>query len=234
MVNVVLYSVLGVGLAPSRHRWPCCWSCARCSASRWAANGASAPRWRWRRSRRRSRGFVSGMLQRAIRAAICWRRWSTAAVRSHRLARHVHGRRAAGAAGAVSCAARCRNRRCSSGAREAAARARLLDHDARRTGSLFALRRRADGRLQLLQPRHAGPLSDFPADAAAFRHAHRSAMHRHRATISARILGGTHLRRLSERIGRRRAIVIAALLALPMIPLWALRQLGVLLASARS
>jgi len=35
------------------------------------------------------------------------------------------------------------------------------------------------------------------------------------------ILGGVFFGRLSQRIGRRRAIVCAALLALPLIPLWA-------------
>ena len=35
------------------------------------------------------------------------------------------------------------------------------------------------------------------------------------------IIGGIFFGTLSERIGRRRAIVIAALLALPIIPLWA-------------
>jgi SHS family lactate transporter-like MFS transporter len=38
------------------------------------------------------------------------------------------------------------------------------------------------------------------------------------------IIGGIFFGALSERIGRRRAIVIAALLALPIIPLWAFAQ----------
>jgi SHS family lactate transporter-like MFS transporter len=44
------------------------------------------------------------------------------------------------------------------------------------------------------------------------------------------ILGGLFFGALSESIGRRRAIVIAALLALPMIPLWAYGCTPVLLA----
>jgi len=44
------------------------------------------------------------------------------------------------------------------------------------------------------------------------------------------ILGGIFFGVLSERIGRRRAIVIAALLALPVIPLWAYGTTAVLLA----
>jgi len=44
------------------------------------------------------------------------------------------------------------------------------------------------------------------------------------------LLGGVSFGALSERIGRRRAIVLAAALALPMIPLWAYSQTVVLLA----
>jgi SHS family lactate transporter-like MFS transporter len=44
------------------------------------------------------------------------------------------------------------------------------------------------------------------------------------------ILGGIFFGALSESIGRRRAIVIAALLALPVIPLWAYAATPVLLA----
>jgi SHS family lactate transporter-like MFS transporter len=45
------------------------------------------------------------------------------------------------------------------------------------------------------------------------------------------ILGGLTFGPLSERIGRRRAIALAALLALPMIPLWVLGPNAVLLAA---
>jgi MFS transporter, SHS family, lactate transporter len=45
------------------------------------------------------------------------------------------------------------------------------------------------------------------------------------------ILGGLTFGPLSERIGRRRAIALAALLALPMIPLWVLAPNAVLLAA---
>ena len=44
------------------------------------------------------------------------------------------------------------------------------------------------------------------------------------------ILGGLSFGSISERIGRRRAIVIAALLSLPIIPLWAFSSSAVLLA----
>jgi SHS family lactate transporter-like MFS transporter len=44
------------------------------------------------------------------------------------------------------------------------------------------------------------------------------------------LLGGMCFGALSERIGRRRAIVLAAGLSLPMIPLWAFAQTAVLLA----
>ena len=45
------------------------------------------------------------------------------------------------------------------------------------------------------------------------------------------ILGGVIFGPLSERIGRRRAIVLAALLALPIIPLWAFSPTPLLLAA---
>jgi SHS family lactate transporter-like MFS transporter len=44
------------------------------------------------------------------------------------------------------------------------------------------------------------------------------------------IFGGILFGSLSERIGRRRAIIIAALLALPLLPLWALATIPVMLA----
>ncbi|HXZ59952.1 MAG TPA: MFS transporter [Steroidobacteraceae bacterium] len=44
------------------------------------------------------------------------------------------------------------------------------------------------------------------------------------------LLGGISCGALSEHLGRRRAIALAALLALPMIPLWAHSQTGVMLA----
>jgi len=44
------------------------------------------------------------------------------------------------------------------------------------------------------------------------------------------LLGGICFGALSERLGRKRAIVLAALLALPMIPLWAFAQTPLLLA----
>ena len=44
------------------------------------------------------------------------------------------------------------------------------------------------------------------------------------------ILGGLTFGSLSERIGRRRAIVAAALLSLPIVPLWAFSGSPVLLA----
>ena len=44
------------------------------------------------------------------------------------------------------------------------------------------------------------------------------------------IVGGLTFGIFSQRIGRRKAIVIAALLAIPMIPLWAFSQTPVMLA----
>src|SRR6185312_13478218 len=45
------------------------------------------------------------------------------------------------------------------------------------------------------------------------------------------VIGGVWFGSLSQRIGRRRAIVIAALLALPIIPLWAFSVNPLLLAA---
>src|SRR4029077_11803466 len=44
------------------------------------------------------------------------------------------------------------------------------------------------------------------------------------------LIGGVYVGGLSQRIGRRKAIVIAALLALPVIPLWAFSRTAPLLA----
>ena len=47
------------------------WSCACCSASAWAANGASARRSRSSRRRRACAALLSGCCRRATRSAIC-------------------------------------------------------------------------------------------------------------------------------------------------------------------
>ena len=151
----------------------CSWCCARCSASPWAANGASAVRWRWSRSRRRRAGMVSGILQCGyptgfLLAAVAY--WP--ALRPHvrrlhdRLAGDVPAQRPAGLRRAVHPQRRARiaGVRGVEGAREAPP----VGDDLRAQGA-GRLHGRADDVLQSVQPRHAGPLSDLPAEAAQFR-----------------------------------------------------------------
>ena len=52
MLDILCYSIVGA-LAAFSPNLTSFWSCARCSASPWAANGASAARSRWNRSPRR-------------------------------------------------------------------------------------------------------------------------------------------------------------------------------------
>ena len=77
----------------------------------------------------------------------------------------------------------------------------------------------ADGGVQFLLPRHAGSVSGIFESSARFRPKTVSII-----AISyniASIIGGVFFGSLSEKIGRKKAIIIAALLALPVIPLWA-------------
>jgi len=72
------------------------------------------------------------------------------------------------------------------------------------------------------------PLSDLPAETTQVRAGHRE-LHRsdrqHRSTA-----GGLAFGYLSERIGRANAITIAALIALPALPLWAYSSTSAFLA----
>ena len=102
-----------------------------------------------------------------------------------------------------------------------------LGRGARAARAADHLRRGADDGVQLLQPRHAGPVSVLPAGPASNhrpgdrnRHHLQSRGHdrRHRLSVT-----------LSQRIGRRVTIVICALLALPVIPLWAFSSTALML-----
>ena len=127
----------------------------------------------WNRSRRKLRGPVSGLLQSGypsgyfVASLVYFLLFDT-----HRLARHVHGRRRAGAARPAHPHAREGKPGVRGAARQGSTSTR---HGARAPLEDRALPRGADDRLQLLQPRHAGPLSDLPPEAAPLRHPH----HRH-------------------------------------------------------
>ena len=83
--------------------------------------------------------------------------------------------------------------------------------------------------LQSVQPRHAGPLSDLPAEAAQFRYRRRCAGSSS-SPISGRSPAVSSFGHLSEKIGRVNAITIAALIALPALPLWAFSSTPIMLA----
>ena len=95
-----------------------------------------------------------------------------------------------------------------------------------------ALRGRADDVLQPVQPRHAGPLSDLPGKAARLRSRDRQLDHHRRQPRRDR--GGLSSALVSEKIGRVNAITIAALIALPALPLWAFSSTPVCWRSAPS
>ena len=101
-----------------------------------------------------------------------------------------------------------------------------VDHRQLEPRHLF---RRDDDAVQLLQPRHAGPLSDLPAEAAPVRSRRPVSWINIVANIGA-IVGGIVFGALSERIGRVNAITIAAVIALPAMPLWAYGSTPFLLA----
>ena len=93
---------------------------------------------------------------------------------------------------------------------------------------LVALFGRADDGVQPVQPRHAGPLPDLPAEAAQFRSRDGELDHHRRQSRRDRrrpVFGF-----VSEKIGRVNAITIAALIALPALPLWAFSTTPVMLA----
>ena len=97
---------------------------------------------------------------------------------------------------------------------------------AQRAGPLHG---RADDVLQSVQPRHAGPLSDLPAEAAQVRSRHGELDHHRRQSRRDRRTASS-FGHFSEKIGRVNAITIASLIALPALPLWAFGSTPVLLA----
>ncbi len=135
----------------------------------------------------------------------------------YRLARPIHCRRPAGAAGALYPPQRAREPGLGAHPGEAEGQDHRGTAPPHRAHDLCG---DPDDRLQLLQPRHAGHLSQGLLKAQhGFSH----------GTITAialtynigAILGGLSFGAISQHIGRRRAMVIAALLSLPVIPLWA-------------
>ena len=90
----------------------------------------------------------------------------------------------------------------------------------------------ADDRVQFLQPRHPGPLSDLPQGTASLRHPH----HRHprRGHERRRDRRRDQFRHLVGKAGAAKAIIIASLLAIPIIPLWAFSATPLMLAVGAS
>ena len=147
-------------------------ACARCSASRWAASGASARRWRWNRFRRRRAAPCPACCRKAMRCGYLL----GGAVLSRCCSITSAGAACSRSASCRRCscctsAATCRNRRCGRGARRAARRGRASRNDARALEAV-RLSDRADDGVQHVQPRLAGSLSDVPEAAAPLRHAH--------------------------------------------------------------
>ena len=83
---------------------------------------------------------------------------------------------------------------------------------------------------QFPQPRHAGPLSDVPAQGVEVRSAH-GQLHRHHLQ-SRRHRGRVLFGFFSQAFGRRRALITAALLSIPIVPLWAFSHSVAILAAA--
>ncbi len=79
----------------------------------------------------------------------------------------------------------------------------------------------AHGHLQPVQPRHSGPVSHVSARAGRSLSAKQAGLVAAISSLGA-LFGGLTFGTLSERFGRRRAITCAALLSIPMIPLWVL------------
>ena len=180
----------------------------------------------------RARGLVSGILQCGYptRLSACGHRLRPA-LRPH--VRRLHGRLAGDVpAQRPACFPRAvhpqrRSRIAGLRGVEGACEAASVGDDCRAQG-IGRLHGRADDVLQSVQPRHAGPLPDLPAEAAQFRS----------GTVSwivivanlGAIAGGLIFGHLSEKIGRVNAITIAALIALPALSLWAFSSTPVLLA----
>jgi SHS family lactate transporter-like MFS transporter len=89
--------------------------------------------------------------------------------------------------------------------------------------------RRADDGIQFLQPRHAGSLPDLPSG-PAWIFASRGRADAVIYNIGA-IVGGLFFGAMSERFGRRRIIILTALLSLAVLPLWAFSTTAVWLAA---
>ena len=172
-----------------------------------------------------ARGFVSGLLQSGYPAG-----YFLASIvygllyPVYRLARHVHGRRRSGPA-----------RLLYPPQRAGIADLETDDGPQQYAGGLQValaarhLRRPADDGVQFLQPRHAGPLSDIPASPARLS-PHEVGLIAVIYNIGA-IIGGISFGAMSERFGRRRMIMIAALLSLAVIPLWAFSTTAIWLAA---
>ena len=199
MLDVIFYSIVEVlsGLAPDLRHASC--SSARCTASAWAANGASAPRSRWKRCRRAARGLLSGLLQEGYAVG-----YLLAAAAyffifpALRMARAVLPRRHRPRCSRFISAPRFPNPKRGNASRPTAGRdlARAIRRNFGRFVYLVALMTM----MNLDLARHPGHVSDLPRNRARPRSAHWSRRSRS-STMSARLLGGLVFGYLSDRFG---------------------------------
>ena len=115
MLDIVSYSVIGAS-RPSRRAFGYSWCCGRCSASRWAANGASAVRSPWKSIPPKARGAGVGhfavRLSHRLSACLGRLRFALSARLRRlylRLARDVPAQRSSRASSCCSSARTCRN-----------------------------------------------------------------------------------------------------------------------------
>ena len=208
MASVLSYSIMefASAFAPSLR---CSWCCARSTASPWAASGASAPRWRSSPYRSARAASSRACCRPAIRAATCWPRSCSGCCSISIGWRGMFmRRRGTGAAGAVHPQQGAGVRGLACGPRsQPAAKSLWSALSGHWPLALYAIA--ADDLLQLLQPRHPGSVSALPRGAARLFHAAPCRIIAIVYNIGA-ICGGIAFGALSSRIGRRRAIALAA------------------------
>ena len=169
----------------------------------------------------KNRGFFSGLLQEGTSSATSWRRSSSRCSST------------ASAGAGCSCSARrprCSCSTCGASVEESPAwlaggrrgqEQRDLGEDVGRAAKhcrTLLLPGRADGVLQRAEPRLAGPVPHVPAGAARLRRVAHDGARGHRLQRRRVLAAACSSAPSPERIGRRRRIAVAAILALPRHP----------------